>query len=469
MQNFEVAVIGGGIVGACVFSELTRKGVNCVLLEGASDVSNGATKANSGIVHAGYDPQPNTLKAKFNIRGNQLYPAMCARLGVSILQCGTLVVSNEENRANLRVLYERGLQNGVQGMRIIERAELHKMEPNLADNIDVGLFAPTGAVISPYLTCIALSEEGVVNGGTVITNFKVDKIEKNGENYIISAGEQSVSANFIVNCAGVGANEVNALVGARQVPLSFVKGEYLLLDKSQKGFVNRPIFPLPTKMGKGILALPTIHGNIMLGPTAQPCEPNDTTVDDEGISAIKSKVILSVKQPNYRKVIKLFAGVRVISGDDFVIEKMPNSHFYFTAGICSPGLTAAPAIAEYLVEKMHEDGLEFREHKFVARKPYISTVDMDKKSLKELIKKNSAYGKIVCRCERITEGEIIDALNSPLHPTDVDAIKRRVRPTMGRCQGGFCLPKVIRIIAENNHIPPENVQLNGENSKILIK
>ena len=168
-------------------------------------------------------------------------------------------------------------------------------------------------------------------------------------------------------------------------------------------------------------------------------------------------------------MIKLFAGVRVISGDDFVIEKMPNSHFYFTAGICSPGLTAAPAIAEYLVEKMHEDGLEFREHKFVARKPYISTVDMDKKSLKELIKKNSAYGKIVCRCERITEGEIIDALNSPLHPTDVDAIKRRVRPTMGRCQGGFCLPKVIRIIAENNHIPPENVQLNGENSKILIK
>ena len=423
MQDFEVAIIGGGIVGACVFSELTRKGVSAVLLEGASDVSNGSTKANSGIVHAGYDPLPNTLKARFNIRGNQLYPAMCARLKVDILQCGTLVVANANDRAGLETLYNRGLQNGVQGMRIIERDELHQMEPNLADNIDIGLFAPTGAVISPYLVCIALCEEGVVNGGTVFTNFFVDRIEKSSEKYKIFARANTtqqessandgmhsttendgtmhiknaencekmqknnenrcVTAKYIVNCAGVGANAINALVGAPQVPISYVKGEYLLLDKSQKGFVNRPIFPLPTKMGKGILALPTLHGNIMLGPTAQPCEADDTTVDDEGIKAIKSKVVLSVKQPNYKKVIKLFAGVRVISGDDFVIEHMPNTHYFYTAGICSPGLTAAPAIAEYLVDEMAKDGIKFKPHEVVSRKPYVCNTEMRKKRVKE--------------------------------------------------------------------------------------
>lgn len=467
MEEFQVAIIGGGIVGACVFSELTRKGVDCVLLEAGNDVSNGSTKANSGIVHAGYDPIPNTLKARFNIRGNQLYPAMCARLKIDILQCGTLVVTDRENLGGLEELFNRGLENGVQGMRIIEREELHEMEPNLAETIEYGLFAPTGAVISPYLTCIALCEEGVVNGGKVYTNFRVDKIAKSGDIYEIFAQDKSVRAKYIVNCAGVGANEINALVGAPVAEMKYVKGEYLLLDKSQNGFVHRPIFPLPTKAGKGILALPTLHGNIMLGPTAIPCEANDTTVDAEGIRQIKEKVELSVKRPNYKKVIKLFAGVRVISGEDFIVEQMPETHYYYTLGICSPGLTAAPAIAEYLVNLMLEDGLECKPHTFVARKPYVCTETMSKKALKELIKSNPAYGKIVCRCERITEGEIIDAINSPLHPTDVDAIKRRVRPTMGRCQGGFCLPKVIKIISEQCGIPVEKVCLNDKGSEIL--
>ena len=358
--------------------------------------------------------------------------------------------------------------NGVQGMRIIERDELHEMEPNLADNIDIALFAPTGAVVSPYLTCIALCEEGVVNGGTVKVNFKVDKINKNNDIYEIFAQNESVTAKYVVNCAGVGANEINALVGAPQVPLSYVKGAYLLLDKSQQGFVHHPIFPLPTKLGKGVLATPTLHGNIMFGPNAIPCEPHDTTVSAENIAEIKEKVELSVKKPNYKKVIKLFAGVRVVSGNDFVIEKQDNENFYYTAGICSPGLTAAPAIAEYVVEKMHENGLEFKPHKFVARKPYTCTEKMSKKDLKELIKAKPSFGKIICRCEKISEGEILEALNSPLKPVDVDAIKRRVRPTMGRCQGGFCLPKVIKVISSYTGIPPEKVCLNGAGSEIIL-
>jgi len=469
MDNFEVAIIGAGIVGASLFSELTRKGVKAVLLEKSSDVSNGSTKANSGIVHAGYDPVPNTLKAKFNIRGSQIYPSMCNRLKVAIKQCGTLVVAPESGRQKLEALLERGIQNGVSGLRIIERDELHAMEPNLADCIDIGLFAPTGAVISPYLVCIALCEEGVINGGTVRTNFEVTQITPTDAGYIVGSENDAVTARFVVNCAGVGANEINKIAGAQTYPMQYVKGEYILLDKSQNGFVHRPIFPLPTDAGKGILATPTLHGNVMFGPTAIPCEPHDTTVDAEGIATIKSKVVLSVKEPNYRKTIKLFAGVRVVSGDDFIIDKMPNSRFYYTVGICSPGLTAGPAIAEYLTEKLIADGMQTNPHEFVTRKPYTNTAEMPRKELRELIKSDARFGKIVCRCEKITEGEVIEALNSPLKPRTVDGIKRRVRPTMGRCQGGFCLPKLVKIIAEQTGETMEEVSLNGGKSQILTE
>ncbi len=469
MEKYGVAIIGAGIVGASLFSELARKGVKVVMLEKSADVSDGSTKANSGIVHAGYDPIPGTLKAKFNIRGSQIYPSMCQRLGVGICQCGTLVVANESGREALEQLLHRGIENGVSGLRIIEREELHEMEPNLADNIDIALFAPTGAVISPYLVCIALAEEGVVNGGVAKLNFEVNRIEKVNDSYILGNGTEQVEADFVINCAGVNANTINAMVGAPTFDTHYVKGEYLLLDKSQNGFVNRPIFPLPTKAGKGILATPTLHGNIMLGPTAIPCEPNDTTVDAEGIAIIKEKIKLSVKEPNYKKVIKLFAGVRVVSGDDFVIDKLPNSHFYYTVGICSPGLTAAPAIAEYLCEKLVADGMEVSVHKFVPRTPYVTTNDLSKKQLKELIKKDASFGKIVCRCEKITEGEVVEALNSPLHPTTVDGIKRRMRPTMGRCQGGFCLPKLIKIMSRELDVPEEEITLHGNKSEILAK
>lgn len=469
MENFEVAIIGAGIVGASLFSELAQKGVSVVLLEKSSDVSNGSTKANSGIVHAGYDPIPGTLKAKFNIRGSQIFPSVCKRLNVPIKQCGTLVVSPESGRTAMEELLDRGIKNGVSGLRIIERDELHLMEPNLADCIDLGLFAPTGAVISPYLVCIAFCEEGVVNGGAVKTDFEVIAIAETDEGFVVSSPTGSIGAKFVVNCAGVGANKINELAGAKTYPMQYVKGEYILLDKSQNGFVSRPIFPLPTKAGKGILATPTLHGNVMFGPTAIPCDPEDTTVDAEGIATIKEKVQLSVKEPNYKKTIKLFAGVRVVSGDDFVIDKKPNSHYYYTVGICSPGLTAAPAIAEYLRDMLILDGAKTSPHEFVARKPYTNTAEMPKKQLRELIKSDPSFGKIVCRCEKITEGEVIEAIRSPLHPITVDGIKRRVRPTMGRCQGGFCLPKLIKIISDEANIPVEKVTLHGGDSRILCE
>lgn len=468
-KQFDLVIIGGGIVGCSVFSQAVLKGVNAVLLEAENDVSAYATKANSGIVHSGYDPMPNTNMAKFNVLGNQMYQDMCNRLGVDFVQCGTLTVASESGRQNLEELLQRGKQNGVKGLRIVEKDELLKMEPNLADDISVGLLAETGGVVSPYSVCIALVEEGIVNGGTAITQFKVNSIKKEEDFFTISDGNQTVQGKYVVNCAGPNANEINKLLGAKEYPTSFVKGEYILLDKSQKGFVNRPIFPLPTEKGKGILANITVHGNILFGPTAVECDKDDTSVELKGIENIKEKIVLSVKTPNFKKTIKLFAGVRVKSGTDFVVEKDDkNQNYYYAMGICSPGLTAAPAIAEHFLNLMVKDGLKTKQIQAKKRTPYVNMESLSKEQQKELIKSNPLYGKIICRCENISEQEIIDALNSPLKPTTIDAIKRRVRPTMGRCQGSFCVPKLIKIIAQQKRIKEEDVTLDGKNSELLV-
>ena len=470
---YEVAIIGGGIVGTALFSELTRNGVNCVLLEAHEDVSNGSSKANSGIVHAGYDPLPGTLMAKYNIQGSKMYPSLCKRLGVGYKQCGTLVVGGIDDRAKLMQLLERGRLNGVPGLRILNKRALKKMEPNLADRIHYGLYAPTGAIVSPYLVCVALAEEGIINGGTVLCNFDVNKISFKNNIYTVcsidSNQKQSIQAKFIVNCAGANADYINTLVGIPSTPCQYVKGEYILLDKSQGDFVSRPIFPLPTSVGKGVLAIPTLHGNVMFGPTATPCSADDTSVEQTGLDAIKQKITMSVNLPNFRKTIKLFAGVRAKCGNDFVIQKSEIAkNFYFALGIQSPGLTAGPAIAADLCKKLLNDGVSYTPIIPKKRTPYPDLMSMTDAQKKHLIAKNPDYGKIICRCENISLGEIIDAIHSPLHPMSIDAIKRRIRPSMGRCQGSFCLPKLIDIISTTCNIPKESVTLCGKGSEFII-
>ncbi len=472
-QEFDVAIIGGGIVGTALFSELARAGADCVLLEANDDVSNGSSKANSGIVHSGYDPKPGTLMAKYNVLGNAMYPSMCERLGVGIKKCGTLLVGCDDDLPKLQELYDRGQQNGVPGLKIVKDQELRQMEPNLADRITCALYAPTGAIVSPYLVCVALAEEGIINGGTVKLEFEVNKITHENNVYNIYSRQKGslepIKARFVVNCAGASANDINKMLGIPSKTCTFVKGEYILLDKSQGGFVNRPIFPLPTPISKGILAIPTLHGNVMFGPTATPSAPDDTSVDHAGLDEIKNKVTLSVKIPNFRKTIKLFAGVRAKCGNDFVIQKADKlPHYFYTMGIQSPGLTAAPAIAVYLKNELLKDGLKTKTIKFISRTPYPDLASMDRKQLKAIIKKNPNYGQIICRCEAISLGEIIDVLHSPLHPRSIDAIKRRIRPDMGRCQGSFCLPKLIKIISKECNIPKEEVTLCGKGSELIL-
>lgn len=468
---FDVAIVGGGIVGSAVFNTLVRNGAKAVLLEACDDVASMTTKANSGIIHSGYDPKPNTLMAKTNVLGNKMYENMCKRLSVGFLRCGTMLVAPKSELETIKTLYNRGIENGVSGLKILTREEILKLEPNIAEDIEYALYAKTAGIVSPYLVCTALAEEGVINGGVVKTYFRVCGIENKNNIYTLfdESRTQSVCAKYVVNCAGVFANNINALVGEKQFPINLVKGEYILLDKSQKGFISMPIFPLPDpKKGKGIVAIPTIHGNVMFGPTATDCSFFDTTTSLEGIETIKNQIVLSIKKPNFKKTIKLFAGVRVKSGTDFIIERAEKAkNFYYTVGICSPGLTSAPAIAEMILEMLKADGLETKKIKLVKRKPYGELNLLKKSDLKKLIKQNPLYGKIVCRCEKVSEGEILDALNSPLKPTSVDAIKRRLRPTMGKCQGGFCLPKIVKIIANKYREPEEKVTLKGTESEIV--
>ncbi len=450
MENFELAIIGGGIVGCALFSCAVREGISTVLLEKGDDVASYASKANSGIVHSGYDPIPNSKMAKYNVLGNALYESMCRRLGEKMIKCGTLTVGREKDRLKLEKLLARGKQNGVKGLRIIEKKELFEMEPNLNPEIECALFAPTGAVVSPFGVCIGLVEEGIINGGTILTNFDVvDASKCDGGYQIKSQYKREVNAKFVVNCAGPNASFVNELFGDKVFDLSFVKGEYILLDKSSQGFVHHPIFPLPDEKGKGVLANITVYGNILLGPTAVPCEQSDTKVEIKGVEKIQSSVLKSIRSPNFKQTIKLFAGVRVKAGDDFVVERSSkNKNYYYAVGICSPGLTAAPAIAEEFLAWLKQDGIKTNKIEIKKRKPYVCTRDLNTQELKKLVKQNPSYGKVVCRCESVSEGEILDALSSPLPPTSIAAIKRRVSPTMGRCQGRACIPKIIKIWAE---------------------
>lgn len=462
-QNYEVAIIGGGIIGSFIFSGLARRGVSVVLLEATEDVANGATKANSAIIHAGYDCAPGTKKAFFNVRGNALYEEEAARLGEKIVKTGSLVVAPKSGLSALEKLLNQGITNGVKGLKILNRTELLALEPHLAEGIEYGLFAPSAKLVSPYNFAISLCEEAIANGGVLKLNFKVEKIKRVAEGFVLSSNTDAVLARFVVNCAGAGCAEINKLAGAEKLKLNLVKGEYLILDKSEFGVAKRPIFPLPSEKGKGILVLPTVAGNTLCGPTAQPISTFETSVTAEGLSQIKRETSKMVNGLNFKKTIKLYAGVRVKCGDDFIVEfskKVP--HFFITAGISSPGLASAPAIAEYVIKSLLGAGVVAHKHTPKNRRPYTDLPAMTKQEINELIAKNPKYGRLICRCENITQGEIEEVLVGGIRPLTVEGVKRRLRPTMGRCQGSFCMPQIIEIMARAYKCKPEDVCVRGQ-------
>ena len=344
----QVTVIGGGVVGCATADALSRAGVSVLLLEKGDDVAVGASRANSGIVHAGYDCKPGTLKARFNVRGNELMWKLADELGVPHAKCGSLVAAPEGAEDGLRELASKAELNGVRA-RILSRAESLAVEPRLASCVSSCLYAPDAGVISPYKLTIRLAERAVLNGARVVTEAEVRGIAHDGENFVLTTSKGEFKSLFVINAAGAGAEAVNAAAGAESFGTEFRRGDYFVLDKLEGENVSAVIFPLPTAAGKGILVAPTADGNVIYGPTSVPEDAPDTAVTAEALAEIRRSVPLTYDRPAFGRSIRVYAGVRSIVGEDFIVRESDKvKGFFYAAGICSPGLTAAPAIAEYL-------------------------------------------------------------------------------------------------------------------------
>ena len=469
---FDFVVIGAGVVGGLVARELTKYKLSVCVVEKASDVAMGATRANSAIVHAGYDAKEGTLKAKLNVLGSEMMEDVCRELGVKYKRNGSLVVGfDEDDAATLHSLIERGKKNGVKGLSFLEREEIVKLEPNIGTAVSCALRAETGAIVCPYELCMAAVGNAMDNGATLKLGFDVKKIEKIDGIYKVSSSSDSVEARMVINCAGVYADEVAKLVGDDSFSIRPRRGEYMLLDKECGDLVGHTVFRCPSKMGKGVLVTPTVDGNLLLGPTAEDIDDKaDTSTTQEGLSRVASLAFEQVNGINLSKVITSFTGLRATgSTGDFIINS-PKSGFINCAGIESPGLTSAPAIAKYVVDMLKNAGVELEENdKFNGtRRPmhYFRELSIEEKN--EIIKENPDYAHVICRCETVTAGEIIEAIKTNPRPTDIDGIKRRTRASMGRCQGGFCTPYMVEILAREMGVPVTEITKFGGESYINV-
>ncbi|KXG76969.1 L-2-hydroxyglutarate oxidase LhgO [Fervidicola ferrireducens] len=470
----DVVIIGGGVVGCMIARELSRYQLKTVLLEKEDDVASGTSKANSAIIHAGYDAKPGTLKAKLNVRGNPLFDKICSELDVPFKRIGSLVVAlNEEEIRVLEELMERGKTNGVPGLEIISREKLLEMEPNINRQARAALYAPTAGIICPYELTIALAENACQNGVEIKLNSPVLGIgvENEGVLAVRTPGE-TIYTRYIINAAGLFADEISRMAGAEDYRITPRKGEYLIFDRRFGGIVSRAIFPTPTKISKGILVCPTVDGNFFIGPNSNDVrEKDDVAVTQQGIEEIIKGARKLVPDLPLKHVIASFAGLRAVSDtDDFVIMASKKvKGFINVGGIQSPGLSSAPAIAEMVLEILKEEGLELKEKSdYNPERPRIFKFrHLSSEEKRELIRKNPAYGRVICRCETVTEGEIIDAIRRPVGARSLDAVKRRTRAGMGRCQGGFCLPRVVEILARELGISPLEVTKSGSGSEIL--
>ena len=463
---YDVVIIGAGSSGCAIARELSRYKLSVCVTDRESDVCEGTTKANSAIVHAGFDAVPGSLKAKLNVRGSQMMPELSRKLDFAFKNNGAFVLCfDEAQKSGLDELAERGRANGVEGVRVISGDEARAMEPALTDDVVAALYAPTSGIVCPFEMTLAFAENAFANGAEFRLSTCVTGIDKTEAGYTVHTDKGDIETRIVVNAAGVYADKIHAMVSAEPMKIIPRRGEYMLLDKEAGGLVSHTIFQQPTKMGKGILVSPTVHGNLLLGPTAEDIDDKENTATTrEGLAEVRAKAGLSVKGIPFGKVITGFTGLRAV-GDthDFIIRECPDAKgFIDCAGIESPGLTSAPAIGEYVRDIIA--GLISLEEKpdFIeTRKGVTHFASLSREEQNELIKKDPAYGQVVCRCETVTEGEIRDAIDRPLGATTLDGVKRRTRAGMGRCQAGFCSPVTIALIAEKLGIGLLDVKKNG--------
>lgn len=470
---YDVIIIGAGVSGAASARELSRYNVNVCVLEKEHDVCCGTTKANSAIVHAGFDAANGSLMAKLNVRGNEMMEQLSKDLDFSFKRNGSLVICrSEEDMPNLQALYERGVKNGVKDLRIISREELVEMEPNITDDAVAALYAPTGGIVCPFNLNIALAENANVNGVEFKFNTEVIDIKKVDDHFEIETNNGTYEAKYIVNAAGVYADKIHNMVSADKMHITPRRGDYCLLDKTAGGHVSKTIFALPGKYGKGILVSPTVHGNLLIGPTAVDIEDKEgINTTAAGLEEVISKAGASVKNIPMRQVITSFAGLRAHEDrHEFIIGEVEDCPgFINCAGIESPGLSSAPAIGEMVANILKEKmGLEEKDNFIATRKGIVDPEELSLEERKQLIKENPAYGNIICRCEMVTEGEIIDAIKRPLGATSLDGVKRRTRAGMGRCQSGFCAPRTMEILARELGVDMSEITKNGKGSEIIV-
>jgi len=470
MREFDVAIIGAGITGSAIARGLSRWQLKVALIDAAADVAMGASRANSAIVHAGYDCPPGSLEAKLNVEGNALYTQWCAELDVPLKRCGSFVAAfSEEEAEHVKELYERGLKNNVPGMRIISGDEAREMEPMLSENCVCALLAETGGITCPYEMTIACAENARKNGVEWLMDHPVSGITADENGFVITAGGEEIFAKRVINAAGLFSDEVARMIGDDSFSVRARKGEYMLLDRSAQT-PNVVIFQTPSKMGKGILVSPTVDGNSFAGPTAVEQESKyDTSVSAEGIKELMTQARKSTPGIDFRNVITSFAGLRAQpSTGDFIIRPSDvDARFIHAAGICSPGLTSAPAIANMVTELVRESGIELIEDpSYDPTRSHIRAFrHMTKEQKEAAIAENPLYGRIICRCEIITEAEIVEAVKRGART--LDGVKRRTRAGMGRCQGGFCSPRVMEIISRETGIPMEQLTKFGGNSNLI--
>lgn len=472
---YDVAIAGAGVIGGMLARELSQYDLRICLLEKENDVAMGASKANSGIIHGGYDPIPGTLKAKLNAEGVELLFATAQALSVPCKRNGSMVCAfSKEDELILDELYQQGLDNNIPGLAILSGNAARMLEPNLSEEVTRVLHVANAGIISPYELTIAAVGNAMDNGAELKRNYAISAIRRNGDHIIITAANgETVQARYLINCTGAHSDKIAKLAGDDFFTIIPRAGEYMLLDKDEGSRVSHTLFQCPTKEGKGILVSPTVHGNLLVGPTAaRVATPDCKDTTPEGLSLVEHLAIKSVPSVNFRQVITSFTGVRASEKTgDFIIEPSKTvSGLIHAAAIDSPGLTCCVSIAKYLTRLLKEQGLCLSEKANwnSSREDPYSFQNMTDAEKDRYIRKNPAFGKIVCRCEMISEGEIVQAIRTNPGAQDIDGVKRRTRSGMGRCQGGFCGPYVMALLSRELDIPMEEVTKNGGDSRMIL-
>ncbi|MDL2233323.1 NAD(P)/FAD-dependent oxidoreductase [Ruminococcaceae bacterium OttesenSCG-928-L11] len=470
---YDVVIIGAGVTGCAIARELSRYRLRTAVLEQHGDVSMGTTKANSAIVHAGYDAKPGTVKAQMNIAGNPMFDQLSKELDFPFKRIGSLILCfDEASMPELEKLLERGRQNGVPGLEIIDRKRLLEMEPHIGDKAVAALYAPTGGIVCPYEMTIALAENAAVNGVEFFLGQEVQAIAKTDAGFVVETQDSRYETKLLINAAGVFADDIHNMLSADKLSIRPRSGQYILMDKVVGNLVSHTLFQLPNEMGKGILVTPTVDGNLLMGPTAVDIDDKlDLATRREQYESILKAAALSVDSIPTRQAITAFTGLRAHSTtDDFIIgyaKDVPG--LLDVAGIESPGLTSAPAIGVYVAKLVGERlPLEANPAFIPTREGIKKFRDMTREEQDDAIRANPRYGKIICRCETISEAEIVEAIHRPLGARDLDGVKRRTRSGMGRCQGGFCSPQVAAILSRELDIPLTDITKAGGNSRILV-